>query len=124
MVISEPTSHVDIAPTILSLTGVKEYSWPLHGLPIWSGAVLAKRTLFLFGGEYFGSDGMYSNGTYYSCNSFSAVCQRSGSLPFSGQNPITPSEAVQVLASISAIEAIESRTAALLLERSRGSVKN
>lgn len=123
MVINEPTSHVDIAPTILSLTGVKGYTWPLHGLPIWSGAILATRSIFFFGGEYFGSDGMYSSGTYYSCNAFSAVCQKSGSLPFSGQNPITPPEATRVLESISTIEAIESRTAALLLE-SRADEKN
>lgn len=123
MIISEPTSHVDIAPTILSLIGVKGYMWPLHGMPIWSGAILATRSIFFFGGEYFGSDGMYSNGKYYSCNAFSAVCQRSASLPFLGQNPLTPPEAAQVLASITTIEAIESRTAALLLE-SRAEEKN
>jgi hypothetical protein len=116
MIVNEPTSHVDIAPTMLSLIGVKDYRWPLQGLPIWSGSVLATRSIYLFGGEYFGSDGMYSNGMFYSCNAFSEVCQKSASLPFAGQNPMTPVEAGLVLASISSIGAIQSRTAELLVE--------
>lgn len=58
------TSHVDIAPTILALLGIRDTEeYAQQGLPLWE-AERSSRRLFFFARDYFGADG-YADGPDY-----------------------------------------------------------
>lgn len=54
------TSHIDIAPSILSLLGVYDTSLYMLGKPIWDKSIEQRRTYFL-ADDYLGVDGYYEN---------------------------------------------------------------
>ncbi|HEY6342394.1 MAG TPA: sulfatase-like hydrolase/transferase [Bryobacteraceae bacterium] len=61
------TSHIDIAPSILDLVGVSGSRERQQGAPMWD-ARLASRQTYLWGNQFIGNDGMYSNGVFYGWN--------------------------------------------------------
>jgi phosphoglycerol transferase MdoB-like AlkP superfamily enzyme len=73
-----PTSHVDIAPTVLSLLGVEKQAALQQGLPMWDPQI-ATRRLFL-PVTVFGTSGYYERGTYYSIAQ--GLVYRSGKMQF------------------------------------------
>ncbi len=62
--ITVPTSHVDLAPTILFLAGLWTDTLPLQGLPLMDPRLAERVTLFL-GSDFFGKSGLYYRGRYY-----------------------------------------------------------
>lgn len=58
------TSHIDIAPTVLDLLGVKEGRDFEQGTPIWNPD-LARRKTYLLAYAMFGADGYHSDGHFY-----------------------------------------------------------
>jgi arylsulfatase A-like enzyme len=73
-----PTSHIDIAPTLLSLLGVRHDSQMEQGTEMWNPEI-AKRRLFL-PMKVFGASGYYENGIFYS--SSQGMVYRTNSFPF------------------------------------------
>jgi hypothetical protein len=65
--ISWLTSHIDIAPTVLDLLGVRDGRELEEGTPIWNPELQKRRTYF-FANPMFGADGYYSNGKFYMTN--------------------------------------------------------
>ncbi len=62
-----PTSHIDVAPTLLGLLGVDEDGALQQGMPMWRQKDLEKRRLFL-PMNVFGASGYYENGMYFMTN--------------------------------------------------------
>jgi len=81
MKISWLTSHVDIAPTILDLVGVKRRQESEQGTAIWD-ARLADRTTFLLARGYLGAEAYHSRGEFYMLNRLSDAVHRSKTLDF------------------------------------------
>ncbi|HEX9632955.1 MAG TPA: sulfatase-like hydrolase/transferase, partial [Gemmatimonadales bacterium] len=81
MKISWLTSHVDIAPTVLDLLGVKRRQESEQGTPIWDGR-LPDRTTFLLARGYLGADAYHSRGEFYALNRLSDAVHRSRTLDF------------------------------------------
>ncbi len=68
--ISWLTSHIDVAPTVLDLLGVKAGRESEQGSPVWNPA-LAQRTTFFFAKPMFGADGFTTDGQFYMWHYFS-----------------------------------------------------
>ncbi len=64
------TSHIDVAPTILDLLGVKGDRDSEQGSAIWNPA-LAQRTTFFFAKPMFGADGYTEKGEFFMWHYFS-----------------------------------------------------
>ena len=58
-----PTSHIDIAPTILDLLGISEGREFEAGTPIWN-AGLKDRCIYFFASQFFGADGYRCGGSF------------------------------------------------------------
>ncbi len=68
--ISWLTSHIDVAPTVLDLLGVKRSREMEQGAPIWD-AGLAGRTTFFLARQAFGTDGFHAGDRFYMWNQIS-----------------------------------------------------
>ncbi len=79
VVLAGPTSHVDVAPTLLSLLGVHDETGLEQGTVMWNPEI-AKRRLFL-PMKVFGPSGYYENGQFYSSNQ--GMVYRTKTFPFS-----------------------------------------
>jgi phosphoglycerol transferase MdoB-like AlkP superfamily enzyme len=64
------TSHIDLAPSLLDLLGVKGERGAEQGTAIWNPA-LAQRTTFFFAKPMFGADGYTADGDFYMWHYFS-----------------------------------------------------
>lgn len=78
VVLPGPTSHVDVAPTLLSLLGVAHDEGLEQGTVMWNTEI-GKRRLFL-PMKVFGPSGYYENGQFYSSNQ--GVVYRTNAFPF------------------------------------------
>jgi hypothetical protein len=61
--IDHPTSHVDLAPTILALAGRSSAAAAMQGIPIWQR--LPSQRIYLLAFDYGGAEGYVENGRYY-----------------------------------------------------------
>jgi Sulfatase len=80
-IISAPTSHVDIGPTLLTLLSVEHSRWPMQGTVIWNPH-LHDRLLYFFATDYYGSDGTCSKGQFVSCSVMTEECRRNNRFEF------------------------------------------
>lgn len=74
--LSSPTSHIDIAPSILDLLGISEGRDFEAGVPIWNEA-LNDRCIFFWGSGYFASDGYECSGSFSMWNEMIDATYRS-----------------------------------------------
>ena len=63
VILPAPTSHIDIAPTVLALLGDTATSAAMQGVPVWRRAKSDR--IFLLAADYAGADGFIDNGTFY-----------------------------------------------------------
>jgi arylsulfatase A-like enzyme len=61
--IDDPTSHIDVAPTLLALFGRSRDLGQMQGIPIWQRSVTHRIYLLAF--VYGGADGFVENRRYY-----------------------------------------------------------
>ena len=88
-----PTSHIDLAPTVLSLLGVPNTGKLQQGTVMWNTEI-ARRRLFL-PMKVFGANGYYENGVFYTANQGGVY--RTSKLPFtSNALPYDSDEVKQV----------------------------
>lgn len=66
------TSHIDIAPTVLSLMG-RETSKNLYQGESILNPILKERVTFFWGGHYFGTNAMHYQGKFYMENIVTGV---------------------------------------------------
>jgi membrane-anchored protein YejM (alkaline phosphatase superfamily) len=79
------TSHIDIAPTVLSLLGVEQGRNFELGTPVWDPD-LAKRITYFFAHSYFGTDGYYSNRTFFMWSHVTDTVSENDSMNFDTVN--------------------------------------
>ncbi len=75
------TSHIDVAPTLLDLLGLKGDRESEQGTAIWNPA-LAQRTTFFFAKPMFGADGYTGNGDFFMWHYFSDTVYQKQSAEF------------------------------------------
>jgi membrane-anchored protein YejM (alkaline phosphatase superfamily) len=81
-IVAHPTSHIDVAPSILSLLGIAHDDPRPTGQPLWCSG-LKDRRVFLFASGYFGSDGVLENGV---CHSYSRMAGLADDCPGIGKS--------------------------------------
>ncbi|MGH9575165.1 MAG: LTA synthase family protein, partial [Candidatus Acidiferrales bacterium] len=102
------TSHIDIAPTVLDLLGVKDGRDSEQGLPIWQSN-LAHRTTFFFAQPTFGADGYETDSRFYMWHYFSDSVYANSQADFDMRNfiPRTAPLASDITSKISTMVALE-----------------
>jgi hypothetical protein len=90
VVVSEPTSHIDLAPTILGLLGAVEPAGRMQGVPIWQRA--ATNRLYLLAFAYGGADGFVQDGTYYMRQALSGAVSKSRDFSFADDEHVGPDD--------------------------------
>ncbi|MBF0627351.1 MAG: sulfatase-like hydrolase/transferase [Magnetococcales bacterium] len=74
--LTQPTSHIDIGPSLQHLLGLSAQPAQTHGSLLWDPK-LNDRTLFFFGRDYIGVDGFHTGQTFVSCEYFNELCTTS-----------------------------------------------
>ncbi len=82
-----PTSHIDIAPTILDLLGVSEDRGFEAGTPIWN-AGLKDRCVYFFASQFFGADGYRCGETFSMWNPMLNVTYSGRTLHFTASDAV------------------------------------
>lgn len=100
-----PTSHVDIAPTLLDLLGIQNGRSTEEGAPVWQQS-LKNRTTFLLSSHYMGADGYYKNNEFYMVKYLSNEAYESPEMHFTGA-PLPDEKADEVKAITSQLNAIQ-----------------
>jgi len=62
-VLQVPTSHIDLAPTLLALLGAPDAAARMHGIPVWQRSEHDR--LYLLASAYGGADGFLEGGRFY-----------------------------------------------------------
>jgi hypothetical protein len=85
-----PSSHIDVAPTILALLGRAGAAARMPGLPIWQRE--ADDRLYLLGSTYGGADGFVEGGRYYMRQALSGLLYANDRLAFESAPPLPPAD--------------------------------
>lgn len=78
--IENPSSHIDVAPTVLALLGNTGEVEEMEGTPIWQRE--PDQRLYFWAGAYGGVDGLEENGEYYMHQYFTDAVFRNNRLDF------------------------------------------
>jgi hypothetical protein len=78
--VDAPSSHVDLAPTLLALLGQTGAAEEMVGVPIWQRR--KQDRLFFFGGPYGGADGFLEDGTFSMRQALSGAVYRHDRMSF------------------------------------------
>lgn len=68
----DPTSHIDIGPTIMHWLGIEDWQAIHAGIPVRQAT--GARRIFFFGRDYFGADGFLDASGYHSCEYMMRSC--------------------------------------------------
>ena len=90
VVVSNPTSHIDLAPTILGLLGAAEPAGRMQGVPIWQRASTDRIYFLAF--AYGGADGFVQEGTYYMRQALSGAVSKSRDFSFADDEHVGPND--------------------------------
>ncbi len=91
LLLSAPTSHIDIAPTLLALLGKTAAAKEMEGIPVWQRS--GKNRIFLLGSGYAGADGFVQDGFFYMHNVLSDAVYRDDRLSFTEKDLLLPKDA-------------------------------
>jgi hypothetical protein len=83
-----PTSHVDLAPTVLALVGAPDGARQMEGVPLWQRR--AGDRIYLLGSAYGGADGFVEDRRYYMRQALSGAVYASDRLAFDSARPLRP----------------------------------
>lgn len=112
--IDVPTSHVDVAPTVLELLGVRPADPNAYqGVPVFSRG-LERRKLFFFARGYLGADGLLSNGRYFMRSSLTGLSYANDRMQFPETTVV---DDPSIGAALDEIYALEARWARIVSQR-------
>jgi hypothetical protein len=92
MVLQAPTSHIDLAPTLLALLGAPDAAARMHGIPVWQRRDADR--LYMLASAYGGADGFIENGRFYMHQALSGAVYASGRFAFSDGDQARPGDPV------------------------------
>jgi hypothetical protein len=87
-----PTSHIDLAPTLLSLLGAPDAAARMHGVPVWQRT--GRDRLYVLGSAYGGADGFVENGRFYMHQSLSGAVYANDRFAFEDADQVPPGDPV------------------------------
>lgn len=114
--LSQPTSHIDLAPTLLSLLGVAEGRAQEQGVPVWEPG-LDQRVLGLFAGDYLGADAYREGPDFLMREAFTGAAYRSRVLAFGPETLLPLEQQHAVGARLETWYALQARWAGLSMRR-------
>ena len=85
-----PTSHIDLAPTLLALLGETAPLARMQGIPIWQRS--AQDRLYFWAAAYGGADGFEQDGTYYMRQALSGSAFKSPRFEFTDASVLAPGD--------------------------------
>jgi arylsulfatase A-like enzyme len=91
-VLDAPTSHVDLAPTVLALLGASDAASRMHGVPVWQRT--ARDRLYVLASAYGGADGFIENGRFYMHQVLSGAVYASDRFDFTDADQVRPGTAL------------------------------
>jgi arylsulfatase A-like enzyme len=83
-----PTSHVDLAPTLLALLGAPDAAARMRGIPVWQRT--SRDRLYLLASAYGGADGFLENGRFYMHQTMSGAVYASDRFAFGDADQVAP----------------------------------
>jgi hypothetical protein len=86
--LAAPTSHIDLAPTLLALLGAPDAAAHMHGVPLWQRT--PRDRLYLLGAAYGGADGFLENGRFYMQQTLSGAVYASDRFAFGDADQVAP----------------------------------
>ena len=92
MVLQAPTSHVDLAPTLLALLGSPDAAARMHGIPVWQRS--GDDRLYLLGAAYGGADGFLEGGRFYMHQAMSGAVYASDRFAFGDADQARPGDPI------------------------------
>lgn len=90
LVVSTPTSHIDLAPTLLGLLGAGDAAARMQGVPIWQRE--SSDRIYFLGFAYGGADGFVQDGTYYMRQALSGGVSQSPDFAFDDGDRVGPGD--------------------------------
>jgi hypothetical protein len=87
-VLHVPTSHIDLAPTLLALLGSPDAAARMHGVPVWQRS--PDDRLYLLASAYGGADGFLEGGRFYMHQNLSGAVYADDSLAFGDADQVPP----------------------------------
>jgi hypothetical protein len=87
-----PTSHIDLAPTLLALLGAPDAAARMHGIPVWQRS--GRERLYLLASAYGGADGFTEDGRFYMHQVLSGAVYASDHLGFDDRDQARPGDPV------------------------------
>jgi hypothetical protein len=91
-VLEAPTSHVDLAPTLLALLGARDAAGLMHGVPVWQRT--ARDRLYVLASSYGGADGFLENGRFYMHQAMSGAVYANDRFAFGDAHQARPGDPV------------------------------
>lgn len=89
-ILAAPTSHIDLAPTLLSLLGSADAAARMHGVPMWQRTTGDR--LYVLGSAYGGADGFLENGRFYMHQSLSGAVYANDRFAFEDADQVRPGD--------------------------------
>jgi hypothetical protein len=91
-VLQAPTSHIDLAPTLLALLGSPDAAARMHGVPVWQRT--GRDRLYLLASAYGGADGFLEGDRFYMHQALSGAVYANDRLAFGDGNQAKPGDPV------------------------------
>jgi arylsulfatase A-like enzyme len=90
MTLQVPTSHIDLAPTLLALLGAPDAAARMHGVPVWQRT--SRDRLYVLASAYGGADGFLEAGRFYMYQALSGAVYASDRFAFDDAHQVRPGD--------------------------------
>ncbi len=104
-----PTSHIDLAPTLLALLGAPDAAARMHGIPVWQRT--ARDRLYVLASAYGGADGFLEDGRFYMHQALSGAVYASDRFASSDADQVRPGDPVGPLRRVEGLAECQRRPA-------------